>query len=323
MEKIFEIKDLYVKFPIGESFFSNEKGFIHAVNGINLDIYKNEILSIVGESGCGKSTLARSILNLEEKNSGTIIFNSQNIDSFSKTEKKDFRKNCQLIFQNPFSSLNPRMNIFEILKEPLIVNGIKNKNEIKKKVLNVLNLVGLDESAISKFPHEFSGGQRQRIAIARALILNPKVIVADEPVSALDVSIQAQIINLLLELKEKLNLTIIFISHDLSVVKHISDRVAVMYLGEIIELTTKNKLFSDPLHPYTKALLSAVPQINPTNHKTYEPLEGELPSVKNLPNGCFFASRCKFTQEICKTKHPNLCEYSDSHQASCHLINQI
>lgn len=318
MEKIFEIKNLCIHFPIGSGFFNNQKGKIHAVNGINLDIYKNEIISLVGESGCGKSTLARTILALEEKTDGDIFFYGKNIEDFNKTEKKDFRKKCQLVFQNPFSSLNPRMNIFDILKEPLIVNGVKNQEEINEKIFNVIKLVGLDETVLSRFPHEFSGGQRQRIAIARALILEPEVIVADEPVSALDVSIQAQIINLLLELKKKLNLTIIFISHDLSVVKHISDRVAVMYLGEIVEIATKNELFKNPTHPYTDALLAAIPQIKSEPNEQITLLKGEIPSVKDLPKGCFFNSRCPKVKEYCKLNHPNYVNISLSHKTACH-----
>ena len=324
MEKIFEIKNLNVKFPLSDSFLNQEKGFIYAVNGISLDIYKNEIISLVGESGCGKSTLARTILGLEQATFGEILFSGADLNKLSKKELKNFRKKCQLVFQNPFSSLNPRMSIYQILKEPLIVNGIKSKNEINEKIKKALKLVGLDESIANRFPHEFSGGQRQRIAIARALILEPEIIVADEPVSALDVSIQAQIINLLLELKEKLNLTIIFISHDLSVVNHISDRVAVMYLGKIVELATKEELFANPLHPYTQALLSAVPKIETQQTAAKKiTLEGDPPSVKNLPQGCYFASRCKIVQPNCFTTYPTTHIVTPTHYVDCCCVNKL
>ena len=318
MKKIIELKNIKVKFPISDPILGKSNDFIHAVNSVDLDIYKNEIISIVGESGCGKSTLAKTILGLEQKNDGKILFHEKNTDEFDQKDIKNFRKKVQMIFQNPFSSLNPRMSVYEILKEPLIVHNIKNKKEIDNRIETVLSLVGLDKSFANRFPHEFSGGQRQRIAIARALIVEPEIIVADEPVSALDVSVQAQIINLLLELKEKLNLTIIFISHDLSVVKHISNNVAVMYLGKIVELATKNELFNNPTHPYTKALLSAVPQINKNKKSTLIPLDGELPSVKNLPTGCYFAGRCPKVQENCKQKQPDYIDVSSSHKVSCY-----
>ena len=324
MEKIFETKNVYVKFPISDEFFSAEKGFIHAVNGVSLDVNRNEIISIVGESGCGKSTLARTLLGLEQATSGDVLFDGVSLNAFSKDELKKFRSKCQFVFQNPFSSLNPRMCIYQILKEPLVVNGIKSKDEIDKKIENVLSLVGLDRSVANRFPHEFSGGQRQRIAIARALILEPKVIVADEPVSALDVSIQAQIINLLLDLKEKLNLTIIFISHDLSVVKYISDRVVVMYLGKIVEIATKDELFNNPLHPYTQALLASVPKIELNSDmqevKTKNLLGGDLPSVKNLPQGCYFASRCKIAQQSCFETYPATKIITSTHYVDCCCI---
>lgn len=262
MEKIFEIKNLHIKFPISNEGFKNQDGFIHAVNGVNLNVYKNEIISLVGESGCGKSTLARTILGLEQKTQGEVFFLDKNFDDFTKYDIKNFRKKCQLVFQNPFSSLNPRMNIYQILKEPLIVHGIKNKKEINEKIKKALNHVGLNEEILNRFPHEFSGGQRQRIAIARALILEPEIIVADEPVSALDVSIQAQIINLLIELKEKLNLTMLFISHDLNLVRYLSDTIAVMDKGTIVEKAPCREIFENPKDEYTKFLLSQIRSIN-------------------------------------------------------------
>lgn len=320
MKKLFEIKNLNVHFPVSNTFASRDKGFIYALNGINLDIYENEILAIVGESGCGKSTLAKTILDLEAKTSGEIYYCGKNIDELDDKNYAEFRKNTQLVFQNPFSSLNPRMKIFDILKEPLIVNGIKSKKEINERIVEILKMVGFEKSVIGKYSHEFSGGQRQRIAIARALILRPKLLVADEPVSALDVSIQAQIINLLLELKEQLNLSILFISHDLSVVKHISDRVAVMYLGEIVEIAEKNELFTNTKHPYTQALISAVPQITATpQHKII--LKDELPSVKKLPLGCKFHTRCIYAFDKCLFLQPEMTNINAEHKSACHLIS--
>ena len=320
MEKIFEIDNLSVHYPLGDKFFTNNKGFIQALNNVSLDIYKNEIFSIVGESGCGKSTFIKTILGLENKTSGTIKFNDKNIENFTKLELKEFRKQCQLVFQNPFSSLNPRMNIFEILKEPLIVSGEKSKLKINEKVINTIKLVGLDENILNRYPHEFSGGQRQRIAIARALILEPKVLIADEPVSALDVSIQAQIINLLIDLKQKLNLTIIFISHDLSVVKFISDRIAVMYLGEIVEIADKKTLFTNPTHPYTNLLLDAVPKININKEKKDFNIYTEIPSITEIQYGCKFNTRCKKALELCKMTNPQFVELSPTHKVACHNI---
>ena len=269
MQKLLEIKNLNMYYPIQSTinFSGKTKEYLKALSNINLDIYKGEILGLVGESGCGKSTLGKSILKLISPE-GSVLYENQNILDFNSAQLKEFRKKAQLIFQNPYSSLDPRMTIFKILREPLVVHNIKNKEEIKKRIYEVIKLVGLDESALQRYPHEFSGGQRQRIAIARALILKPEFLVADEPVSALDVSIQAQIITLLKELKEKLNLTILFISHDLGVVKYLSDRIAVMYLGDIVELSETNELFANPKHPYTKALISAVPSIHKKEEKS-------------------------------------------------------
>jgi peptide/nickel transport system ATP-binding protein/oligopeptide transport system ATP-binding protein len=318
MQNLIEIKNLFIEYKVEGAM--QEKKTVHAVNDLSLDIRQGEILSIAGESGCGKSTLAKAILQLIDSKSGEILLNEDdkivNILKLNKKELKNFRKNAQIIFQNPYSSLNPKMKIYDILEEPLIINEKSfSKAQRRERVVETIKQVGLDESVLSLYPHEFSGGQRQRIAIARSLILKPKFILADEPVSALDVSIQAQIINLLNELKEKFNLTFLFISHDLSVIKYLSDRVAIMYLGEIVELGTSEEIFSTPKHPYTQALLSA----NPGNKDEKIILKGELPSPTNLPAGCKFHTRCPHVMEVCKTVVPSRKEFSDSHCAYCHL----
>ena len=319
MEKLLEIKNLNMKYPISTGIMDTNKLFLRALNSINLDIYKGEILGLVGESGCGKSTLGKSILKLIEP-TGEILYNNENIQNFDKKQLKNFRKNAQMIFQNPYSSLNPRMTVYSSLREPLVVHGIRNKKEIDERIYEIISLVGLNKEDLKRYPHEFSGGQRQRIAIARALILRPKFLVADEPVSALDVSIQAQIITLLLELKEKLNLTILFISHDLGVVKYISDRIAVMYLGDIVELGKTDELFENPLHPYTQALISAVPSIKDKKQKIE--LNGDLPSPQNPPKACKFHTRCPKVMEVCSQKEPETKNISDSHCAKCYLVNK-
>ena len=345
MTNLIEIKNLFIEYKVEGAM--QEKKTVHAVNDLSLDIRQGEILSIAGESGCGKSTLAKAVLRLIDVKSGEIILREEGIEAkckmqnakccdsessaellfrqheigtnilkLNKKELKKFRQNAQIIFQNPYSSLNPKMKIYDILEEPLIINEKSfNKAQRRERVVETIKQVGLDESVLSLYPHEFSGGQRQRIAIARSLILNPKFIVADEPVSALDVSIQAQIINLLNELKEKFNLTFLFISHDLSVIKYLSDRVAIMYLGEIVELGTSEEIFNMPKHPYTQALLSA----NPGNKGEKIILKGELPSPTNLPAGCKFHTRCPHVMEICKTVVPSKTDFSDSHCAYCHL----
>lgn len=320
---LIEINNLFVEYKT-ESALKEQKN-VFAVNGISLNIHRGEIFSIAGESGCGKSTLAKAILRLVDSKSGEIFLNEYgekfDIINLSKKDLKKFRQNAQIIFQNPYSSLNPKMKVYDILKEPLIVNkelaSIKNlkKTEIDKKIIDTIKQVGLDENVLPLYPHEFSGGQRQRIAIARALILNPQFIVADEPVSALDVSIQAQIINLLNELKEKLNLTFLFISHDLSVIRYLSDRVGIMYLGEIVEIGKSEEIFNTPKHPYTQALLSA----NPGSKMEKIILKGDLPSPSNLPSGCKFHTRCPHAMEICKTVSPVTTIFSETHCANCHL----
>ncbi len=316
MENLIEIKNLFVEYKTKNGILSQDK-IIHAVNNVNLDIHKGEILAIAGESGCGKSTLAKAILQLERVKSGEIFFKSKNIIKLSKDELKSFRCQAQMIFQNPYASLNPKMKIFDILKEPLEINTKFSRKEISDIVKEKIKLVGLDESCLKLFPHEFSGGQRQRIAIARALIINPEFILADEPVSALDVSIQAQVINLLKELKEKYNLTFLLITHDMSVIRYLADRIAVMYLGEIVEIGKTEDIFNSPLHPYTKALLSSVPEINKTNKKVI--LKGDLPSPADLPQGCKFHTRCPYVMEKCKHSIPQ--ETGANHKVKCFLFS--
>ena len=316
-ENLVKIKNLVVEYQTRKGVFG-KKQIIHAVNGVNLDIKKGEILAIAGESGCGKSTLAKAVLGLEPSKSGQIIFEDLNILTLDKKELKDFKKKSQMVFQNPYASLNPKMKIFDILKEPLEINTNYSKEEICKIVKEKIKLVGLSENCLELYPHEFSGGQRQRIAIARALMLDPEFILADEPVSALDVSIQAQIINLLKELKEKYNLTFLLITHDMSVIEYLADRVAIMYLGEIVEIGKTKDIFSAPLHPYTKALLSSVPQINKTDKKII--LKGDLPSPSDLPEGCKFHTRCPYVMEKCKTCYPE--ETGISHKVKCFLYDK-
>lgn len=318
---LLEIKNLNVTYQTKKGLIGKIQT-VHAVNNVSLDIQKGEILAIAGESGCGKSTLAKAILKLVQSDSGEILLNGENVLNLKHNKDlKKFYQKVQMIFQNPYSSLNPKMKIGEILKEPLIINTNLKKEEITKIVEEKIKKVGLDKSALNLYPHEFSGGQRQRIAIARSLILNPEFIIADEPVSALDVSIQAQIINLLKQLKEDFNLTFLFISHDLSVIKYLSDRIAIMYLGEVVEIGRTEEIFKNPKHPYTKALLSSVPELNPQDEKERIHLQGELPSPENLPTGCKFHTRCPYVMEICKTSTPQVKEFSNTHNCKCFLYN--
>ncbi len=318
---LLEIKNLNVTYQTKKGLIGKIQT-VHAVNNVSLDIQKGEILAIAGESGCGKSTLAKAIMKLVQSDSGEILLNGENVLNLKHNKDlKKFYQKVQMIFQNPYSSLNPKMKIGEILKEPLIINTNLKKEEITKIVEEKIEKVGLDKSALNLYPHEFSGGQRQRIAIARSLILNPEFIIADEPVSALDVSIQAQIINLLKQLKEDFNLTFLFISHDLSVIKYLSDRIAIMYLGEVVEIGRTEEIFKNPKHPYTKALLSSVPELNPQDEKERIHLQGELPSPENLPTGCKFHTRCPYVMEICKISTPQVKEFSDTHNCKCFLYN--
>lgn len=320
-EKLLEVSGLKKYYDVTDKVFTKEKQYLRAVDGIDFDVYKGETLGIVGESGCGKSTTAKLILQLEELTEGTITFDNIDLNTLSKKELREKRKDFQIIFQDPVSSLNPRMKVFDIVAEPLISHKITSSKKImREKVLELLKDVGLNQSHMDRYPHEFSGGQRQRIGIARALALKPKLIVCDEPVSALDVSIQAQILKLLDKLQEKYDLTYIFIAHGLPAIKHISNRIAVMYLGHIVEIADKEQLFNSTRHPYTEGLLSAIPVPNPnerdTNQRTI--LEGDIPSPVNPPSGCVFHTRCKYATEKCKTVIPNLEINEEGHSVACH-----
>ena len=308
-------------FPIRGGIFSKIVGYVQAVDGVSFHINKGEIMGLVGESGCGKTTVGRLILGLYEPTAGEIHFEGANISTLSKQEMRNTRRNMQVIFQDPFGSLNPRMTIGNIVGEPLYVHNIAKGKEKEEQVVNILETVGLSSHYMKRYPHEFSGGQRQRIGIARALALNPKLIVCDEPVSALDVSIQAQVINLLEDLQAKFGFTYLFIAHDLSVIKHISDKVAVMYLGKIVELADTEDLYANPLHPYTEALLSAVPLPDPTLDRKRIVLEGDVPSPINPPSGCHFRTRCKYVKPICSEEEPPLIETVKNHCVACHLRN--
>ena len=307
-----------------KKYFDTNRGPLQAVDNISFSIEKGRTLGVVGESGCGKSTLGRTILRLQEPTSGEIWFNGEDIVKYDKKQVKALRSKMQIIFQDPYSSLNPRMTVSQAIEAPLVLQGIYKKNDregLQKKVREMMDLVGLAYRFANSYPHELDGGRRQRIGIARALAVNPKFIVCDEPVSALDVSIQAQVLNLLHRLQKELNLTYIFVAHDLSVVEHISDRVGVMYLGNFVEVGDKRKLYSNPLHPYTQALLSAVPVPDPTAKKDRIILEGSIPSALNPPSGCKFHTRCPRCMDICKQKAPERYQVSDDHYVYCHLYD--
>ena len=316
---ILEVNNLTKHFPISNGIFGRTKDYLKAVDGISFNIRRGETLGIVGESGCGKSTMARVILRLIEPTDGKVIFDGKSIFNMSKDDIRNLRKDMQIIFQDPFASLNPRMKVGELIEEPLRFHKIGSRGERINKVNRLINMVGLDEYHLKKYPHEFSGGQRQRISMARALVTNPKFVVCDEPVSALDVSIQSQIINLLKDLQKEFALTYMFISHDLSVVKHISDRVGVMYLGKIVELASKDELFKNPKHPYTKALLSAILIPDPQFLRERIILKGDTPNPIDLPKGCRFNSRCPYKMDICTIEEPELIDDSNEHYVSCHL----
>ena len=319
-QPLLEVKNLKKYFPVKKGLFKKKESFVRAVDDISFDIYNGETLGLVGESGCGKSTTGRMLLKLIESTEGQIIFQGKDISKMTDDEIRPLRKDIQMIFQDPYASLNPRMTVGEIIAEPLIVHQMyKDNEEMKKRIHELLGMVGLSSYHSVRYPHEFSGGQRQRIGIARALAADPKLIIADEPVSALDVSIQSQVLNLMQDLQRDLDLTYLFIAHDLSVVEHISDRVGVMYLGKIVEITDKDTLYDKPLHPYTQALLSAVPVPNPRVEKKRIILEGSIPSPLNPPSGCTFHTRCKHAKDICKKVKPEFKEVEDKHYTACHL----
>jgi oligopeptide/dipeptide ABC transporter ATP-binding protein len=313
---LLQIRNLEKKFAVKKAWFQPPK-FIHAVNGVSLELDVRETIGIVGESGCGKSTTGRCVLRLIEPTSGEVIFQGKDITKISKNEMNKLRIDIQMVFQDPMASMNPKLRIREILSEPLIAHKIP-RNQHDQLLNETITLVGLSESYLTRFPHELSGGQRQRVGIARAIILRPKIVVLDEPVSALDVSVQSQILNLLQDLQEELGLSYIFISHDLGVVEHIAHRVGVMYLGEMVELADKEQLFEEPLHPYTKALMSAIPKTDPDEVKERVILKGELPSPSNLPTGCMFHPRCVFATEKCKKDKPTMMEVK-GRKVACHL----
>ena len=321
-DTLLRVEDLKIYYPVAGSGFG-KKEFVKAVDGVTFEVKKGEVFGIVGESGCGKSTLGRGVCKLENLTSGHVYLDGEDIAEYNDRRMRSIRKKVQMVFQDPYASLNPRMSVFDIIAEPLLVHHLyQDKADLEKKVLDLLHRVGLDDYHANRYPHEFSGGQRQRIGIARALAVEPSLIIADEPVSALDVSIQAQVLNLLNELKHDLDLTYIFVAHDLSVVEYISDRVGVMYLGNFVEVGEKEKIYSNPMHPYTQALLSAVPVPDPTAKRERILLEGSIPSAHKPPTGCKFHTRCPKCMECCKTQAPERYEVDDGHYVYCHLYDK-
>lgn len=326
---LLDVRDLKKHFPIKKGFVKRVVGYVRAVDGVSFHVDEGETLGLVGESGCGKTTTARCILRAIDPTSGQILFRTQagqvvDVATLPEAEMRPLRREMQMIFQDPFASLNPRMNLLDIVGEPLLViDGIKDRQERSDRVAELLRLVGLRPEYMQRYPHAFSGGQRQRIVIARALALNPRLVVADEPVSALDVSVQAQVLNLMLRLQQELNLTYLFVAHDLSVVKHICDRVVVMYVGKIVENAPTHELFHNPRHPYTAALMSAVPVADPRIRAKMTPLEGDVPSPANPPSGCYFHPRCPYAVDRCSMDAPVLEEIAPNHLVACHRAHEL
>jgi len=323
MSTLFKVENLHKAFKVSANRPGAAKQSLKAVDGVSFEIKSGETLGLVGESGCGKSTTGKLLLRLIEPDSGTIEFDGRDVAGMGHRDLTAIRRDMQMIFQDPYSSLNPRMRVGEIIGEPLVVHSLAKGLAIKEQVLALMQKVGLAPEHYDRYPHEFSGGQRQRIGIARTLAVQPRLIVADEPVSALDLSIQAQIVNLLKDLQEEFGLTYLFISHDLGIIEHVCDRVAVMYLGRIVEIATAEQLYRQPCHPYTEALLNAVPIPDPQRVREHQILSGEIPSPINPPTGCHFHPRCPYAQEICRKEYPPLVDQTKGHQSACHFSGEV